>query len=226
MSDTIYRDIHDKNFRSGIFRSSITRSMPPITSFNIPINSLHTTAAEKAIFTHARDAFARLEQSNPNGRGLAIAAMASTVGPMMKVTELFDNDARGRGSFVPKMTVQTFDNDGTVNQTHVVHDNGTATVTSGGLAGVPPRTSEELIRQREEQTRKYGEELRNGRNWIVGDFAAGTGSARTKANDASTPNQAAAQEQSTTTNNGNTATKKDDNDFGSGFSKNLRSTFM
>ena len=68
---------------------------------------------------------------------------------------MFDNDAKGQGLYVPQDMIQVMNKDGSVKQSIVMNEDGTGTVTEGGIHCVPPGAPEEFVKLQAENTKMF-----------------------------------------------------------------------
>src|ERR1700693_3630604 len=71
--------------------------------------------------------------------------------------KMFVDDATARGFYVPPFTAQVINKDGSVKQSTVMNDDGTGTVTEGGIHGVPPGAPDGFAALQKESTRLFTE---------------------------------------------------------------------
>ncbi|TVY17297.1 hypothetical protein LARI1_G005489 [Lachnellula arida] len=152
--ETILKAVHDCNFRGGVFKSKITRSTSVVQAFNILIGSADITPAEKRVFKDVRKVFITLSKL---GREPTFLDVLPAVGCTEKMGEIFEKDAQSQGIYVPGMTMQALNDDGTVKETTVLNSDGSSTTTAGGIHGVPTGAPAHFVKQQEAQTKLFSE---------------------------------------------------------------------
>lgn len=141
--DSILIGIHQKNFRDGAFANLISKNTPVVEALNILAASPRLSSSEKVDVRSLRDAFVAFQARVPAGQAANIFDMMPLMGPMEKLTNMFDGDARGQGIYVPPSMIQVMNEDGSIKESIVVNEDGTGTTTAGGVPGVPPGAPEE-----------------------------------------------------------------------------------
>jgi hypothetical protein len=169
LRDSFLMAVHQWNFRGGAYKSLITKSTSVVQAFNTFITSEHMSADEKEFFKEGRKLFtalARIRQPD-------MKALLPMMEWGMEATDLiFAHDARSQGIYVPDLTFQEMNDDGTVKETVVIHDDGTTTTTPGGIPSVPPGAPEEFVEKQKKNTEQFMKKVKesNGRVFIANHF--------------------------------------------------------
>jgi hypothetical protein len=157
MRDTIFKGVNLRNFRNGAFSNLIFKDTPVVDAMNILIASSYLSSSEKEIVRSCRDDFITFHNRIPGDemrRELGAMKLMDSTGEMMK---MFVDDATARGLYVPPFTAQVINKDGSVKQSIVMNDDGTSTVTEGGIHGVPPGAPDEFAALQKENTKLFTE---------------------------------------------------------------------
>jgi hypothetical protein len=118
--------------------------------------STHLSSFEKEIVKICQEQFITLRNRFPGLEQPDLLDRLPLVASVDKLSEIFNKDAEGRGLYVPpSMMIQTVNKDGSVKESRVVNEDGTATVTSGGMHVVPPGAPEEFIKAQAETTKLF-----------------------------------------------------------------------
>lgn len=122
--DTIMVAVHQMSFKDGAFKLRIPKDPAQISileSFDILIKSDLTSAEEKEALITAKNACFRFNLKYPEGgKGEPeLEDLLACTREMKGLDDIFENDAKARGLYVPPDMVQIFNKDGTVKETHV-----------------------------------------------------------------------------------------------------------
>jgi len=98
--------VHQRNFRDGAFKPKITKNTTVIEAFNIFITSEHTTPAEKELFIEGRKKYTALMRMDEEP---GLGALIHFLEWGMKVSDVFNDDARSQGIYVPDGTTMQSD---------------------------------------------------------------------------------------------------------------------
>jgi hypothetical protein len=151
--DSFLMAVHQWNFRGGAFKSLITKSTSVVQAFNTFITSEHISTEEKGFFKEGRKLFIAFSKIRGQPDFMAMLPLAEWG---MEVTdEIFAPDARSQGIYLPDMTFQALNDDGTVQETTVIHDDGSTTTTPGGIPSVPPGAPEDFVEKQKKNTEQF-----------------------------------------------------------------------
>jgi hypothetical protein len=157
--DSTHMGVPQYNYKNGAFISKIFKETPGADALNILISSEETTPKEKSTLK----AMPKIYISFRNRR-LAQPQLEDTMHVLDKwqaFGDLFTDDAKACGMYVPPTTFQTRKEDATVAKTFVLSEDGTESVIEGGIAGVPPGAPEEYVKAQAEKNKLYGEAAKN-----------------------------------------------------------------
>jgi hypothetical protein len=157
MRDTILIGVNLRNFRNGAFSNLITKDTPVVDAMNILIASSSLSSSEKEIVRPCRDEFIAFRNRFPGDQTPGLLDAIKPMGLGEKMTKMFDDDAMSRGLYVPPFMAQAIDKDGSVKQSIVMNDDGTGTVTEGGIHGVPPGAPDQFVALQKENTKLFTE---------------------------------------------------------------------
>jgi hypothetical protein len=217
MRDTILIGVNLRNFRNGAFSNLITKDTPVVDAMNILIASSCLSSSEKEIVRSCRDEFIAFRNRFPGDQTPGIFDAIKLMGSTEKMTKMFDDDATARGLYVPPFMTQVINKDGSVKQSIVMNDDGTGTVTEGGIHGVPPGAPDGFAALQKENTKLFtgGAKRPAAKCKYLSSGAMREFSQLTYI--AASPKEAENKESG----------KKDGKvDFGQAFSKNVRGAFM
>jgi hypothetical protein len=135
--------LNKDGYKDNAFHCLINSGTPPLDSLNILLASHLVTEEEKnKAFRPWKSTLLQVHQADASAMNTF-----ELLTLMMKCPtwcEVFEDDIRSRGGYVPPMTLQTIGKDGTVKETHTINRDGTAQVTKGGRLGEVPGAPEDF----------------------------------------------------------------------------------
>lgn len=156
--------VHQYNYKNGAFVDKIFKDTPIIKAFNIPIGSGDTGPTEKSILKAVRKVYS---DASKLGADAGFAAVLRCTQEWMAFSQLFTNDAKSRGIYVPPEMFHTMNDDGTVQETHIRNDDGTMSVIQGSTIGVAPGAPEEFVKAQEKVKKMMSDASKNSSARVV-----------------------------------------------------------
>ncbi|TVY75548.1 hypothetical protein LSUE1_G010066 [Lachnellula suecica] len=151
ISQTFLMQVHERNYKNGVFKKLITKDTPLLKMFDILISSVHTSPYEKEVLKECCGDFIRRSKLREQKIEDFIKGIAITE----KVTEMFDADASSQGIYIPPTLIQTVNQDGSIGKTTTIDRHGNPTETEGGIHCVPPGAPEEFVKKQHHNTKLF-----------------------------------------------------------------------
>lgn len=153
---TFDKALNTAGYKGGAFRGLTNASTPPLDVLNILLASELVTEQEKAkAFRPWKQALIRFYNTDP-----AAVSPLQMIMLMMRCPEwceVFDDDIRKRGGYVPPTMIQTLNDNGTVNETRTLDRNGNVQVTEGGRPSEVPGAPEHFNKAQGKHWENVGE---------------------------------------------------------------------
>jgi hypothetical protein len=161
--DSILMGVHQYKYKNGAFTDKIFRETPVVDAFTILIGSAETTTAEKSTLKAMR----KLCITSLNrGSAPGFEAIVKCGADFLAFSDLFQNDAKARGMYVPPFFTKTMNDNGIVKETHVLNDDGTKSVFKGSVAGVPPGAPDEFVKAQAKNASMLSSAIKDDPAWI------------------------------------------------------------
>lgn len=148
--------VNDKAYKNGAFRGQVTRTTSVSDAIRMFINSPFVTNGEKAqYFLPMFKSWNNVEKAAHNSTDPWSWMLEYS--RCTNLFEVFDNDVRARGGYVPPpMMMQRIGEDGKVEQTTTITNEGTSEVFDGGDYGVVPGAPIGFNYAQKMQAQEYG----------------------------------------------------------------------
>lgn len=140
--------IHDQNFKNGAFKASIPRAGADVVdALDVLIASDLLLHSEKEVVENCRNAWIQHREAwfGSTDKYEQLMNMMDATQYFEPLFEMFKRDADSRGPYVPDMTLQSMNEDGSVKETTTFDSNGMPITTEGGIMGVPTGAPEGFV---------------------------------------------------------------------------------
>jgi hypothetical protein len=147
------------SYKNGAFKDSITSKLSTEKILNKLLGSPLTTNDEKKIIREAREKLTTLHKIFSGAAMPESRHCKSTYEAFELLFDQFIYDEEPRapyGRYSPPIVLQTFNNDGSIKETHRVRRDGSATITQGGIWKVAPDAPEWFKQARMALTEREG----------------------------------------------------------------------
>lgn len=140
--------VQEWNYKEVAFKDKITTSTNVVDGLDILIASPLLSEKEKAAFSGLRASLVKL--LTQSSRMTSVDLLVELIPSTEQVTNIFDEDRKKQGQYVPPMMAQSIGGDGKVKKTFEIGDDGNIKTKKGGEFGVvPSATEDEKQMQRE-----------------------------------------------------------------------------
>ena len=150
IKETLLIGIGPYRYKNGAFAGAVTPATSVIDDFNIMISSPLVTAREKHVFENVKNWVVKLRNMKARGEEPDIPQLLKDGECAMEMSGLFSAEKKARGEYVPPMMVQTVGENGEIEESILLRDDGGETRYKGGKPGVVPGAPEAYNKAQEE----------------------------------------------------------------------------